>query len=51
MFTIVNGTRQGSIMSPALFSLYVDELLVELRNLGVGCKVAGVLHGGSGVLR
>ena len=48
MFTTVNGTRQGSIMSPALFSLYVDELLVELRKLGVGYKVAEVLHGAVG---
>ena len=48
MFTIVNGTRQGSILSPALFALYVDELLVELRKLGVGCKVAGVYMGAVG---
>ena len=38
-FSIVNGTRQGSILSPALFALYVDELLTELRKLGIGCKV------------
>ena len=48
-FSIVNGTRQGSILSPALFALYVDELLVELRALGIGCKVADV-HGGSRIL-
>ena len=48
MFTIVNGTRQGSILSPALFALYVDELLVGLRRLGVGCKVAGVYMGAVG---
>ena len=29
-------------MSPALFAVYVDNLLVELRTLGVGCRVAGV---------
>ena len=32
-------------MSPALFAVYVDQLLVELRKLGVGCKVAGVYMG------
>ena len=48
MFNIVNGTRQGSILSPTLFALYVDELLVELRKLGVGCKVAGVYMGAVG---
>ena len=44
-FKIVNGTRQGSVLSPALFSLYMDELLVELRKLGVGCHIGGVFYG------
>ena len=44
-FKIVNGTRQGSVLSPALFSLYMDELLVELRKLGVGCHISGVFFG------
>ena len=26
-FSIVNGTRQGSVLSPALFAVYVDDLL------------------------
>jgi hypothetical protein len=48
LFSIVNGTRQGSILSPALFALYVDELLVELRALGIGCKIAGIYMGAVG---
>ena len=48
VFSIVNGTRQGSILSPALFALYVDELLVELRVLGIGCHVTGVYMGAFG---
>ena len=35
-------------MSPTLFALYVDELLVELRALGIGCQVAGVYMGAFG---
>ena len=48
MFNIINGTRQGSVLSPALFAVYVDDLLQELRSLGVGCYVAGIFFGAVG---
>ena len=45
-FTLTNGTRQGSVLSPYLFSAcYLDGLLVKLRALGYGCYVAGVWIG------
>ena len=44
-FGISNGTRQGSVLSPALFSFYLDDLLTELRQLGVGCHVGGLWYG------
>ena len=44
-FKIVNGTRQGSVLSPSLFSLYMNELLVKLRNSGLGCHIGGVFFG------
>ena len=40
-FRITNGTRQGSVLSPALFSVYLDDLIQELRGLGLGCHVGG----------
>ena len=44
-FRITNGTRQGSVLSPALWCVYLDDLLVELRKLKLGCYVEGVWLG------
>ena len=44
-FGIKNGTRQGSMASPALWSVYLDLLIKELRLLGVGCHVGGLFMG------
>ena len=48
LFRIQNGTRQGSVLSPTLFSVYMDELLSLLRKSGVGCYVGGVFAGAAG---
>jgi hypothetical protein len=44
-FGILNGTRQGSVLSPALFAVYLDGLLDQLRKLGVGCHIGGWWYG------
>ena len=44
-FTLTNGTRQGSVLSPDLWCVYLDDLLVELRTLKLGCYVEGVWVG------
>ena len=44
-FGILNGTRQGSVLSPALFTVYVQELLDRLKNLGAGCYVGATFLG------
>ena len=41
IFTIVNGTRQGSMASPFLWAVYCDPLLARLHALGVRCHMAG----------
>ena len=45
IFQISNGTRQVSVLSPALVSVYVQDLLDELQNLGVGCHVGNTYLG------
>ena len=44
-FSVSNGVRQGSVLSPVLFSVYLDELLERLSNSGVGCHWGGSFIG------
>ena len=41
-FTVTNGVRQGGILSPFLFTLYVDDLSHRLNNSKVGCHINNV---------
>ena len=36
-FTVANGVRQGGVLSPFLFAVYLDSLLCELSLSAVGC--------------
>ena len=47
-FGIVNGTRQGSVLSPALISIFTDDLLISLRRSVVGCHLGNVFCGAVG---
>ena len=47
-FGVLNGTRQGSVLSPFIFAIYMDELLEELRKLGVGCHIGNTFFGAAG---
>ena len=38
-FNISNGVKQGGVISPLLFSIYIDNLFLELRTSGLGCHV------------
>ena len=40
-FCVTNGVRQGGILSPHLFNLYMDNLSIELNKYQVGCCING----------
>lgn len=47
-FDISNGVKQGGVMSPILFTVYIDELLTRLSQCGDGCYVGRRFHGAFG---
>ena len=47
-FTASNGVKQGSIMSPILLSVYMDELFERLEKSGVGCHMGNHYTGSLG---
>ena len=47
-FKVRNGVRQGAIISPTLFCVYLDTLLQNLRNSGFGCHVGNIFMGAFG---
>lgn len=42
-FGVSNGVRQGGLLSPVLFNLYVNELSQELNNCKTGCMIGKTL--------
>ena len=41
-FTISNGVRQGGILSPSLFAVYMDDLSSLLNASRIGCLISDV---------
>ena len=41
-FCVVNGIKQGGILSPRLFNLYVDELSIKLNKVYIGCCIGNL---------
>ena len=47
-FSVDNGVRQGGILSPILFCVYVDELLNRINKSGLGCHIGHISYSGLG---
>ena len=40
-FKVCNGVKQGGVLSPILYAVYVDSLFGRLEQSGVGCHIGG----------
>ena len=39
---IRNGTRQGGLLSPKFFALYINKMIEKISEMEVGCNLAGI---------
>ncbi len=44
-FSVLNGVKQGGVLSPVLFAVYIDGLLKWLSKSGVGCYMGNKFMG------
>ena len=47
-FSVSNGVKQGAVISPILFSTYMDTLFKQLKRNSIGCHVGSVYAGAFG---
>ncbi len=45
IFSVSNGVKQGGVLSPVLFAVYIDGLMNILKNSGVGCYMGNKFMG------
>jgi hypothetical protein len=44
-FLATNGVKQGGVLSPVLFCVYIDDMLLALKKEGVGCYIGNMFVG------
>ena len=44
-FTVGNGVKQGGVLSPILFTVYLDSLIKTLKQRNIGCKIGNKFLG------
>ena len=47
-FNVSNGVKQGGILSPIMFVLYMDEMFIRLKATGYGCYIGRLFCGSLG---
>ncbi len=47
-FNVTNGVKQGGVLSPTLFGVYIDGMLLQLKDSGIGYHIGDVYCGGLG---
>ena len=47
-FHVKNGVKQGGVLSPILFIVYFDELIILLKKRNIGCHIGSHLIGALG---
>ena len=47
-FHTENGVKQGIILTPILYCIYIDELLNRINQSGLGCHVGHLSYAGLG---
>ena len=45
VFHVKNGVRQGAVLSPFLFNIYIEELIEDLKRDGSGCWIGTHFYG------
>ena len=41
-FDVLTGTKQGGVLSPRIFSVYMDDLVWRLKKQGIGCHTLNI---------
>ena len=44
-FNVSNGVKQGEVISPTLFSCYIDKLFSQIEHSGLGCHLGASYAG------